>query len=207
MKKKIILSSIAVITLCLCLIAGSTYALFTETTTVNIAVTAGDLNITAEVVKDSEELRSLKDADGEFNRDKFANGGDATLENGLLKINRMTPGDAVRFQVIVKNTGNVAAKYHVKWDIQDVQGEPQWKDVLKISVYDASGNLLSTDDYSALGAPGKTSEFVVVVEFENGTPDRDNPYQGKAVDVQFTVEAVQENGVDDQGNLIPPTNP
>ncbi len=207
MKKKIILSSIAVITLCLCLIAGSTYALFTETTTVNIAVTAGDLNITAEVVKDSEELRSLKDADGEFNRDVFANGGDATLENGLLKINRMTPGDAVRFKVVVNNTGNVAAKYHVKWDIQDVQGEPQWKEVLKISVYDANGKLLSTDDYSALGAPGQNSVFVVVVEFENGTPGRDNPYQGKAVDVQFTVEAVQENGVDGQGNLILPNNP
>ena len=207
MKKKIILSSIAVIMLCLCLIAGSTYALFTETTTVNIAVTAGDLNVTAEVVQDSEELRSLRDAEGQFNRDAFANGGDATLENGLLKINKMTPGDAVRFQVMVKNTGDIAAKYNVKWDIKDVQGEPQWAEVLKISVYDASGNELGTDDYSALGAPNQTSVFVVVVEFKNGTPDKDNPYQGKAVDVQFTVEAVQENGVDDQGNLILPTNP
>ena len=45
MKKKVLLSSIATIALCFCLITGSTFALFTDTTEFNVAVTSGDVEI------------------------------------------------------------------------------------------------------------------------------------------------------------------
>jgi predicted ribosomally synthesized peptide with SipW-like signal peptide len=205
MKKKILLSSIAVIALCLCLIAGSTYALFTETTSVNIAVTAGDLNVAATIVERSMMLRSLGDAEGTFERTEFANGGDAEFVDGRLVINKMTPGDGLCFEVEVENTGDIAAMYTVDWATNGIHTAEDLFDVLEITVLDVNANeFTGTTQYSALGAPGETTTFLVIVEFTNGTPDRDNQYQGAAADIQFTVTAVQGNGVDENGDLILP---
>ena len=49
-KQKILLTSMVTIVLCLCLIAGSTYALFTDREVMNIAVTSGKVDITASIV-------------------------------------------------------------------------------------------------------------------------------------------------------------
>ena len=48
-KKKILLSSVMVIALCLSLIAGSTFALFTSESKVNIAVTSGKVDVKASI--------------------------------------------------------------------------------------------------------------------------------------------------------------
>ena len=45
MKKRIILSSVITMLLCLCMIGGATYALFTSETSVNIAVTSGKVKV------------------------------------------------------------------------------------------------------------------------------------------------------------------
>ena len=58
MKKKILLPSIATIIVCLCLIAGSTFALFTSTSNVNISVTAGDVEMVAGIA--ITKLESVK---------------------------------------------------------------------------------------------------------------------------------------------------
>ena len=60
MKKKILLSSIVTIALCLCMIAGSTFALFTDDATNNVAVTSGTVDITATL--GDLQLYSIKDA-------------------------------------------------------------------------------------------------------------------------------------------------
>ena len=59
MKKKILLSSILTIALCLSLIAGSTFALFTSESKVNIAVTSGKVEMLANVT--NLETWSLED--------------------------------------------------------------------------------------------------------------------------------------------------
>ena len=208
MKKKIILTSIAIIALCLCLIAGSTYALFTTKTEVNIAVTAANLDIEATIVENTKQLRSLTDPTNVFTRTVFANGGEATFDNGVLKIERMTPGDGVYFEVKVRNIGNVAVKYNVKWDIAedtytDTEGNQHpWADVLDIKVLHDGKEFDGKYAYDDLGAPDSTATFVVMVIFKNGTAEHDNHYQDRRTDIQFTVEAVQDNGVDANGNLI-----
>lgn len=50
MKKKIMLSSILTIVLCACLIAGSTFALFTDIADTSIAITSGNVKLTATVI-------------------------------------------------------------------------------------------------------------------------------------------------------------
>ena len=49
MKKKVLLSSLATIALCLSLIAGATFALFTSKSTSSIEVTAGEVKIEAAI--------------------------------------------------------------------------------------------------------------------------------------------------------------
>ena len=49
MDKKTLLASLLTIAVCLTLIAGSTFALFTSEDAVNIAVTSGKVNVTATV--------------------------------------------------------------------------------------------------------------------------------------------------------------
>lgn len=79
MKKKILLSSVLTIALCFCLIAGSTYALFTSETEVNIAVTAGKVQISA-TINDTLQVKSL---DTEFHEAKvFSNGGTVAINEG-----------------------------------------------------------------------------------------------------------------------------
>lgn len=220
MKKKIIISSIAMIALCLCLIAGSTFALFTAETTVDIAVTAGDLEVSAEIVKDSAMFTSLGDYDDasavnpkeDFKRkDNFANGGSAALTDGKLVISQMTPGDGVCFKVKVKNTGDVAVKYTLKAsDLGPNKDQAEAKDkkeslwgVLEIKAYTLDGVVLEgANTYTAATvAPDQEIEFYVTVVFPNGTPAEQNKYQGGYANVQFTVEAVQANGVEN-GQLI-----
>lgn len=219
MKKKILLTSAAVIALCLCLIAGSTFALFTAQTKVNIAVTAGNLDVTAYTLQDSLGTRSL----GEtvfVDEDTFANGGKVWLNNeGVLNISRMTPGDAVKFEVKVTNTGDVNVVYKVNWNIESTSANKygnhvDWNNVLKVSVVGAKGAdgsdgvaFEGDKEYQALGTPGSSTTFEVIVEFVNGTPDYDNMYQGAGAQIQFVVETVQQNGVDTNGDLILPTNP
>lgn len=204
MKKKILISSIAVIALCLCLIAGSTFALFTTSTNVNIAVTAGELNVEANVVDDSMKTRSLGEQVFE-DGNSFANGGSATFndETSELIINGMTPGDAISFDIHVKNTGNVAVKYNVKCTPGDVPADKtNLKDALSITIFDEDGNeFVSTADYySALGAPNAETTFTVVVEFVNN--DDNNDFKGAVANLNFIVETVQENAVNSSGALI-----
>ena len=49
MKKKILLSSILTIVLCISLITGSTFALFTSESKVNVAVSSGKVEMVANI--------------------------------------------------------------------------------------------------------------------------------------------------------------
>ena len=126
MKKKVLLTSIATIALCLCLIAGSTFALFTSTSNVNIAVTAGKVNMVAGIAITSVESVTgsttgtvtdengatydwtHSDTDAPFN---FINGGSAEVTDSVLTIDKITPGDRINLAVSGKNNSNVAIKY------------------------------------------------------------------------------------------------
>ena len=136
MKKKVLLSSIATIAICLCLIAGSTFALFTDKETFDISVTSGDLEISAEAEINSvwSALRTDGAAEDEFLIDEknknyihdvqdpdpvtgkyfFANGGEAAFDGANLVISRITPGDRVDVDIVVDNTSDIAIVYRYK---------------------------------------------------------------------------------------------
>ena len=223
MKKKIILSSALVIVLCLCVIAGSTFALFTEETNVNIAVTAGDLDVTAVINEEDILYKSLNETfktEGELTRvTHFANGGSAELNGSLLTLTNITPGDAVSFDVTVTNTGDVAVAYTVKYNayfVDDNGDEITPTDeegnaladmvTVKVTPKDSTNTFTGVNTYVALGGYNATADFTVVVEFPNGTIEHDNQYQGLGMAIDFTVEVVQANGVKADGTLILPAS-
>ena len=227
MKKKVLLSSILTIALCLCLIAGSTFALFTSQSKVNVAVTAGKVNVVATI---NSELKtwSLGQTEADARTDgTFVNGGTAVIQSGELVISRMTPGDVVKFTIDVANNSDVAIQYRVLA-----------KSTLGGSAIDLSDALVTATTvngteyvmekvdkdfetpYFVVQAPGGVGDAIasitVVVTFPNGNPENtvdgegnitaygDNHYQTAEAKIAFTVEAVQYNGLDTSNNLILP---
>ena len=99
MSKKTILSSLLTIVLCLGLIAGTTYALFTSEDTLNISVKSATVSLDASIA----DLATSSMGVAQENN-TFANGGGAKFENSTLTLSLMTPGDKVTFN-ITGNTG------------------------------------------------------------------------------------------------------
>ena len=108
MKRKIILSSILSIVICLSLIAGSTLALFTSTSSVNIAVNSAKVDVKA--VIGNIELYSLDVLQPGMT---FENGGTAALSGSDITLTNITPGDMIKFPIIADNHSTVKIKYSV----------------------------------------------------------------------------------------------
>ncbi len=189
MKAKIFLSSILTIALCLSLIVGSTFALFTKTETVNIAVTAGKVDVKADVI-------SLVPA--------FNNGGSASFSDGQLAVSKMTPGDTVSFVIQVENNSNIPVSYTVNAE-SSTTSDKNLLDVIKCDVEiedeeNTAKTMTGSDQtYSAgpfdVSAPTtvgtKLTNIKVTLTFP--TTGDYNAYQGANTKITFTVVAVQTN--------------
>ncbi len=121
-KKNVILSSILSLVLCLSLIVGGTFALFTSESKTNIAITSGKVEVVATIddlsVYSPEEIDPVdfsydETKNGAINETTFKNGGTATLNENALDIVNMTPGDRVNFNINLANNSNVAIKYQM----------------------------------------------------------------------------------------------
>lgn len=202
MKKKVLLTSALTIILCLCLIAGSTFALFTSTASVNISVTSGTVDVDASIA--GWKTWSLGETEANDRGGRFANGGAVALENGKLFISKMTPGDVVKLTINVENKSDVAVKYAVKASTTGGLSEALVSTVTidNTELVMQKGN--RGFETSWADCPTGTTQIVVLITFPNGTAEHDNQFQGKDAEISLVVEAVQANGVDANGNLITP---
>lgn len=192
MKKTKIFSSLLTIILCLSLIAGSTYALFTSEDQVNIAVTSGKVNVVATILDTAMKTFSLgtEQAAG-----KFANGGTAvfaTNEEGekVLTLDKMTPGDKVTFSIQITNNSNVAMKYRVVWAVDGVLSEVLTATAGGTKIEDGKSAWTSWPVPAAEDGSDKVKTIDVVIELP---ADTNNDYQEKTATIVFTVEATQGN--------------
>ena len=206
MKKKVLLSSVLVIAICLCLIAGSTFALFTSEKELDVEITSGNVTIDASI--NNFELWSVTpDASGAVvdengatysyvdpeTQGKAANeflvGGTGTNSGELIELDRIVPGDKVSFTVDTTNTSDVVIwiRYTVK--------------VVNPTIL-ASGMVLSVNGTEYTGVASYTSAWTRLdagaayspVAFELGLPVfAGNEYQGSDVKYIINVEAVQGN--------------
>ena len=212
MKKRVLLTSVVTIILCLCLIAGSTYALFTDRISVNVAVTSATVDVEAAIDGTALKTWSLEDkthTEANNRGGAFSNGGKASLVGGVLQIERMTPGDVVQFPIDITNKSNVAIAYKITASAgayTDENGKV-WDGLLPALIVTVNGVQQDMNTYSSgwieIPAGQTIEDLLVEVTFPNKDTDgsHDNQFQGKGVQITFTVVAVQGNGVEN-GQLI-----
>lgn len=205
MKKKVLLSSIATIALCLCLIAGSTFALFTSQSKTNIAVTAGNVDVVASVedfklysVEANSNGTIVDENGGKYEyvdrttAGTFANGGTAVQNGSMIELDKITPGDKISFEIQATNNSDVAIQ--CRYIIQCVEGEELMEGLVVYINDDAYPVLKSyTSAWTAL-AVGESITDSGNIEIAVELPvTAGNEYENKEVAINVLVEAVQGN--------------
>jgi predicted ribosomally synthesized peptide with SipW-like signal peptide len=203
MKKKILLSSILTIALCLCLMAGSTFALFTSEDKVSVAVTAAKVELLAYVDDASMKLYSIDKYMGDGVK-TFQNGGTASLNaDGELVLERFTPGDKVTFDIVLENNSNIHIQYCVEGSMT---GSNDLRKALLVTSAELSDpQKLDVNEWTQWDAPADNTQthrrMTVTIELP---VEAGNECQTDEVTITFTVKAVQSNGLDQSGNYIVP---
>ena len=193
-KKSALLVSVLAIVLCVAVIAGATFALFTDKSDLNIAVTSGDLDVTAQITSTATYSMGEKQEGG-----AFENGGKLTVDGGKVSLDRMTPGDKAVIELKIENNSDIAVKQR-----------------FIMSAGSASDSALL--DQMLFGVSGKNPESYEAASFtyysnftsswEEGSADGETRYitvelpeyagstaQGKACSFDLAVEVVQGNAV------------
>ncbi len=185
MNKKRLISSLLTIALCLSMIAGSTFALFTSKDTIDVSVKAAKVNITANVENIALSSMGIASADGKT----FANGGTAEFdeENGVFTLTNIAPGDKVNFDIKITNNSNITIQYRVKWT---VYGELLGALEAKLGDTEIANGVSEWTPWTTAEANTKTLSLSLELPTEAG-----DEYQEKNAKVAFLVEAVQGNGV------------
>ena len=219
MKKKALITSILMVVLCLCLITGSTYALFTSKEELRIEVAAGNVEVSAKIDPTLKTWSLGENAANARTDGSFTNGGGAKVgTDGALVISNMTPGDSVQFTIKIENKSTVAVRYNVKAESKAVNGET--KDLtgalvcvvtingVDYEMSETAGASFETGWFDSVTAPGgvggEIDDITVTLTFPNGQPDHDNDYKNAKANITFVVEAVQGNGIAN-GEMILPT--
>ena len=212
MKKKALISSILTIALCLSLIAGSTFALFTSESTVGIAVTAAKVEMTANIthlklesVKADPNGTIVDEFGGKYSyvecKDNFINGGTAIFDEktNTLKLDRVTPGDKVSFNVIGTNTSDVTIQY--RYIIECTKGLDELADGLIVSINGIEYNCLKsyTSAWMTLQPGQDITDIPVVIDLPVTAGDE---FQGKSAEIRVAVEAVQGNAATNEGSSL-----
>lgn len=178
MKKKVIISSILTIALCLSLIAGSTFALFTSESEVNVAVTAGKVD----VVATAEDVQITSTLGNNLTETK------AYIDGNVVTLDKIVPGDTVTFKIRVKNNSDVTANFRTI--IKMVTDNGLW-DGLNVTIDGESYDGLTKITNWAIIAPNSND---IVIPVEISLPENaGNEYQGKTCTFAYTVEAIQGN--------------
>ncbi len=187
-KKNIIISSFVTIALCLNLLIGSTFALFTSESKVNIAVTSGKVSVVANVDETSVQTKKLYDTDYTQGTNNTYEGVVTFNQDGLT-LEKFVPGDGIKFNIIVKNESNVTVKYRTIISCENDNGLFAG---LLVNIADKQSyngkEHASKWELMSVGA----QDIIVPVTIE--LPESaGNTYQEKTCTISYKVEAVQGN--------------
>ena len=216
-KKKIIIVSTITIAVCLALITGSTFALFTAGENQNVAITAANMVVTATPVDGSDLDTKVDFTLGTELAGKLPiiTQDDVSFDSATneIKLNRMTPGDYVTFAIEVENKGNIAVDCAVNFtqkmleataEIPAEKANKLWN-ALKVDVT-KDGTALFTDlainsttfastSSEMVLAAGEKATYEITIKFPNSDFDGsiDNQYINTNCAFVFAMTAVQHN--------------
>ena len=192
MKKVSLTVSVTLMLLCLVLVTGSTFSLFTGKAGNDIAVNSATVSVKAEIGELALSSLGVAQDGG-----TFANGGGAVYENGILTISNVTPGDKVTFPIAITNGSNVDIQYKITWTVTDAEDGDDIK-LSEMLVATADGEEI--ENGATAWTPWTTEEDkekIVNVSVELPLEVGDD-YQKHSANLNFLVEAIQYNAA----NLI-----
>lgn len=198
MKKKIMLSAILTIVMCLSLITGVAFALFTSESNINITINSGKVEMIANI--SNIETWSLEDNKEESGRTDgtFTLGGTVKFLNSKLVIDKIVPGDKVSFNIEGNNNSNVKILYRYK--IECLDGS-ELMSGLEFTINSVKYTSLAkyVSEWIGLDASDNMDEVKVSVELPEFISD---DYQDKSATILVTIEAVQGNAdVNDESEV------
>lgn len=207
-RKRALLVSASVILLCMTIIVGMTWALFTDTQKVTNHLQAGDLSIT---LKRTELTKTTLNAQGKL----VTSAPDTTTKNfsnptdenvfGIVEGEKIVPGTKYVAKMQVENHSDVAFGYWIEIVCTDKTNGADLAKQLKVTVNTGADASASVNDGLTVGSSsnyvgeliiGATAEFTVTVEFldsfvaENNI-DHNDLAQGENLSFDLVVHAVQ----------------
>lgn len=194
-KTKVVVSALLAIVLCVSLVAGATYALFTSESRVNIAVTSGKVDLVASV--DGVSLYSpagidlsgnIVDATNTATTTTFGNGGGVLVTDNTITLSDITPGDQVSFNIIVTNNSSVDVKYRTVISCESDNGLFAGLVVTIGGTTYTGATQISDYAYAQVGQGNQTIPVTIQLPATAG-----NVYQGKSCAISYKVESVQGN--------------
>ena len=192
MKRNVIVSALLAITLCMSVLAGATFALFTSTAKVNLSITSAKVKLLNATIE-NKKMYSLTEVNPDTlegtEEDRtaagtFYLGGTAVFEGNTLTLKKMVPGDRIAFDVKVDNESDIPVKYRV---LVKEDGESNLTAALNIFVNNEYYLGDSATGYTAL-AVGENVTVPVSVELPISAG---NDYAEKTATLIVSVEAVQ----------------
>ncbi|MBO5224061.1 MAG: hypothetical protein J6C23_06095 [Clostridia bacterium] len=196
-KVKALVGSVLAIAMSMSVAAAGTFALFTDKAEVNVAITAGKVDVEAEV--SDLKLYSMDRYLGD-GVEVFENLGSAKLDtaSNTLTLTNITPGDKVEFDLSVVNKSNVAIKYRSVLEIKSITGK-NLMDVLKINlgaqdaIIDASATR-KVSKWTALSPDAANQTIVELIPVSIELPvEVGNDYQNAGIELSYYIEAIQGN--------------
>lgn len=208
-RKRALIVSGAIILLCMTIIAGTTWALFTDTQTVSNHLQAGDLKITlarTELTKRTlNSVGKLVTSAPDTTRLDFSNPTDENVF-GIVDDEKIVPGTKYVAKMEISNKSDVAFGYWVEIKCTDATAGEHLAKQLKVTVNtgtDATafvndGLIVkgANDGYVGELLIGESAEFTVTVEFldsfvvENNIEANDLA-QGENLSFDLVIHAVQ----------------
>lgn len=192
MKRNVIVSAFLAIALCMSVIAGATFALFTSNAKVNLSITSAKVKLLNATIE-NKKMYSLTEVNPDTlegtEEDRtaagtFYLGGTAEFEGNALTLKKMAPGDRIAFDVKVDNESDIPVKYRV---LVKEDGESNLTAALNIFVNNEYYLGDSATGYTAL-AVGENVTVPVSVELPISAG---NDYAEKTATLIVSVEAVQ----------------
>lgn len=193
-KRKVALS---VITLCLLLVllAGSTYALFSDSADTSIVVSSAKVDIEAEIL-DDYKLYSL---DVLQTNGKFELGGTANFvqENGQLtgdlELTNIAPGDRIEFTIRVTNLSNIdiLQRARIVGSAENAENEVLLNGlVVKVDGAVLDFNNTPASDWETLSPSTTPTDITISIELP---VTAGNEYQNLKCTISLMIDAYQGN--------------
>ncbi len=191
-KRSVIITAILAIIMCASLVAGATFALFTSSSSVNIAITSANVEVTADVaVTKTWHENNGVEAEGLYDTGKA----EVTKENSQVKLtlSNFVPTDGVKLAVKLTNESTVKIKYRVML-LADRTAGTELLDELNIDMngMEFRGYILATE-YVELEAGASIDDIPVTIVF----PKEATGGKNITCNLVIKVEAQQGNAVAD----------